>query len=848
MSSALDELIERYKTQPEVLDALYQWAHMWLSSEIYQFIEYNLTIRYGEDKARNIIKVLQDIVEKELERLKTEGVYKYEYEIVEAIKRSKILEEHVVKILDKLNDYEKQVVSLLSMESVQDEIEYDYNESRLKAFIASSIEIAFSVAINAMIKGGVINKYILSTSRRDREFFVPYYVKNISQKLLELSKSNTSYLLNIISGLVSKEGYNELAVLDELAWKGKPMYMKDYHKGFPSWKGIIGKYRDYITLSPFLVETVKKELKKIKIELTKDYSTILERTLELLRERYWPKMEFTKIEDDMSIYWEVELSIGRPIITIALSPWMTPNIAKYSYHSLFFITHQSFEMAKTIFREYSSSIGNSVVFVLLKDKEINVQKPSNADLDPFIDEFIETFKDMMNKQEVSSIQESITKEDIPQEVTKEEVEIAAKEANIATPTPSDLSTISTDEIIIGNNKHPKQWGILGKTPEGKIVKIDLNSPHIIFICGKMGSGKGYTIGVICEMLCSRSISKICHIEKPATIIVLYTPREDKISEFWSIRYKNDVKIESDKLKKEYGLEPLEVIDESKFKVFIDPYIFDNAADMFMKEYKTKNVFPIYVDPSSLTGKEWSIVLATGDKSDQLYIKRLFSIIEKRQFQKFDLNTIRSDILNDNNLTSAQKNLALQRLDILENYLNSGNNDFIQNLAIGGVNIFDFRKTIRTPDDIFSVMTLILSRLQTKQGLEDEPFVFIINEAHDYFKKHVAEDFVESIEYLIRRKRHGGNWLILDTHLPDDVDDKVIKLADIKMVNFLDKTVDSKILNAAFKDMTNHFSKLHIGQTLIAADESSLGKFTPIQVDVRPRLTKHGAPTKEAVSV
>ncbi len=89
--------------------------------------------------------------------------------------------------------------------------------------------------------------------------------------------------------------------------------------------------------------------------------------------------------------------------------------------------------------------------------------------------------------------------------------------------------------------------------------------------------------------------------------------------------------------------------------------------------------------------------------------------------------------------------------------------------------------------------------------------------------------------------------MLDTHFPDDVDEKVIKLADVKMVNFLDVTVNSRILNDAFKGRSDEFSKLKVGETLICADDSSLGKNVPLKVQVRPRLTKHGAPTKTAIS-
>lgn len=72
---------------------------------------------------------------------------------------------------------------------------------------------------------------------------------------------------------------------------------------------------------------------------------------------------------------------------------------------------------------------------------------------------------------------------------------------------------------------------------------------------------------------------------------------------------------------------------------MDPFVFEKAVDLFKGDYGTQNVYPIFVDPSSLTG--------------------------------------------------------MQRLEILQNYLRirPGVKDFVDNLAIGGANIFDFRKTI-----------------------------------------------------------------------------------------------------------------------------------------------------------
>ena len=155
------------------------------------------------------------------------------------------------------------------------------------------------------------------------------------------------------------------------------------------------------------------------------------------------------------------------------------------------------------------------------------------------------------------------------------------------------------------------------------MNFDLNAPHILFICGKMGSGKGYTIGVLSEMLCRQSVPNISSVEKPATIIVLYKPKEDKRSEFWSIRYPNDVASEIETLRGQYGVEPAKLLDDSKFKVFLDPAVFQKAADLFKGDYGTQNVYPLYVDPSDLTGEEWAIVLSAGGKTDQSLCQAAF---------------------------------------------------------------------------------------------------------------------------------------------------------------------------------------------------------------------------------
>lgn len=412
-------------------------------------------------------------------------------------------------------------------------------------------------------------------------------------------------------------------------------------------------------------------------------------------------------------------------------------------------------------------------------------------------------------------------------------------------TGSDKSTAG-GQVIIGADSLTSQWGILGSS-QGRRVVLDLNAPHVVFVCGKMGYGKGYTIGVISEMLAGPTVPNLTIVQKKATIIVLYKPREDLPSEFWTIARANSNPKEVHELKETYGQEPKAMVDSEKMRVFIDPFIYEKNRAHFEQQYEGAIVKPLYADPSSLGGQEWSIVLSSGGRTDQLYVKRLFAILERLQFEPFDLEQLLEEVKNDSIMDNRQKNLAQQRIDVLRNYLaGPAAQDFVRNLAVGGVNIFDFRKTIRTTDDVFSLMTLIISILQTKKGLEEEPFVFVVNEAHDYFKGGVSADFVESIEHLIRRRRHGRNWLLLDTHFPDDVDDRVIQLADLKFVHYLDKATTSTVLNRAFGKYVAEFSDLPIGEALVEGDVSSDGRSKVFRVSVRPRLTMHGGATKTAI--
>jgi hypothetical protein len=271
-------------------------------------------------------------------------------------------------------------------------------------------------------------------------------------------------------------------------------------------------------------------------------------------------------------------------------------------------------------------------------------------------------------------------------------------------------------------------------------------------------------------------------------------------------------------------------------------VYKNERRKFEKDYNTK-VYPIGINPTRLTAEDWPHVLSLGKKSGSMYVKKIFQIIKKTQYDRdFGLNTIRREV-EASDLNPNQKGFAMMRLETLEDYLVAG--DFMNNLIIGGVNVFDLRKIMMEPDDIFSVMILMISSLINNENTAREQFVFVINEAHDYLRKGLSKDFTDYINYLIRKKRHAGTWLMLDTHFPEDVDAKIIKGSDIKIFHKSD-VISSTILKQVVNGTTVQPHHLNTGQAIIRADRSNMGPDQLLIVEVRARLTHHGGATKTAV--
>ena len=883
MEEEVRDALARHQNDEVMLDAFFQWAigqfrrigegkHAWAQEKAYGYFLSNLHLRYGLS-ATNAEGIGMKLGEERKALAENSDEFELKKALIVALSGTigDTLRKNVQRKLGEASVSARGLLAVYNWLRGFPDNQYSMSSTAwmgplealyraaLGALPGSEVKL-FSTARDELISCGIINKsfYESSSGKTSYEEYLP----GISVPQISLTSVvpplDDSYVRTYLQALFTQQALEQARILEEVTLCGVTTY-DVYGKGelpgevIPH-RGLfayVDTERGKVTaVNPLSREILLENMLEWKMLRLKEPASAIETALHRFRDQAWPEADLTRLSDrpDRRV-WRLD-QIGAPRLFIFIGNWLSESDlaalrnlgAEPSRDAfLFALIDQSLpSVEKVMGNSLKMWQKASVTVMTFKDAKWTIHTLKGT---PHSD--IQRIAEQLSESESSKPPQDVIVATLPP--SSQPSKQGPQPIPPAPPKPAQIRpALGSNTILLGTKDTTKQWGVIGRCKD-KIVKLDLNAPHIITIFGKMGSGKGYTIGVICEMLCSPSIPNISEVGKKATVLVLYKPKEDVPSEFWSVTSPNDVSEETNGLAT-YGTSPTQAVPPENLRIFLDPLVYKKASSKFIKEYGTRNVYPLYLDPSSLRGDEWALVLSAGGSGEPLYVKRLFKIIESLQFETLDMATLRQSVWSDSDLTQAQKKLANQRMDILATYLEpqSSGPDFTQLLAIGGVNIFDLRGTIRTPDDDFSVMTLILSLLQSKKGLEGEPFAFVINEAHTYFRKGISQEFVEAVENLIRRKRHGANWLFLDSHDPGDLDERVIELSDIKVLHFTDKTaLKSTTLTKAFESSPKSFYELSTGEALISADYSSEGSFVPLLVSIRPRLTKHGARTKMA---
>lgn len=423
------------------------------------------------------------------------------------------------------------------------------------------------------------------------------------------------------------------------------------------------------------------------------------------------------------------------------------------------------------------------------------------------------------------------------------------------PSDSDVLTVQhTDEpvdsnykeptcdVIIGKNSDSPQFGVLGKMiSNGRVIGLDLNECNTISLFGVQGAGKSYTIGSITEMVL-RQFSKVNKLPAPmASVIFHYSNSMDYAPEFTSMVYPNDEVGQLVKLKAEYEAEPGSIKDV----VLLAP---ESQVETRKAEYPDIEVHSIGFDSSELAVRDWMFLLgAMGN--DSTYIKELKQIMKACR-HNMSLQNIRHGVAESDHMSSSQRSLAEQKLDFAEEYITDGNK-LQQYLKPGRLIIVDLRDEFIEKDEalgLFVVMLNIFSSVMQVDGRAFNKFI-VFDEAHKYMNN---KELVGSITTAIREMRHKGVSIMLASQDPMSLPTEIIELSSIVVMHRFSSPAWVKHVQKAITPLqtltATEMAALGSGEAFLWANRASDKMITqrPIKISIRPRVTKHGGDTIQAV--
>lgn len=403
-------------------------------------------------------------------------------------------------------------------------------------------------------------------------------------------------------------------------------------------------------------------------------------------------------------------------------------------------------------------------------------------------------------------------------------------------------TEPTVDVIIGKTNESPQFGVLGKmTSNGKVIGLDLNECNTISLFGVQGAGKSYTIGSITEMVLQQ-FSKINKLPAPmASVIFHYSESMEYAPEFTSMVYPNDEAGQLSKLKMEYGAEANSVRDV----ILLAP---EAQIDLRKSQYPDIEVHSIGFDSSELAVRDWMFLLAAMG-NDSTYIKELKQIMKACR-NNMSLSNIYKGIQNSTHLSISQRSLANQKLDFAKEYIKDGCK-LHQYLKPGRLIIVDLRDEFIDKEEalgLFVVMLNIFSSVLQVEGKAFNKFI-VFDEAHKYMNN---KDLVGAITTTIREMRHKGVSIMIASQDPMSLPIEIIELSSIVVMHRFSSPAWVKHVQKAITPLqtltATEMAGLGSGNAYLWANKATDKVITqrPIKISIRPRVTKHGGDTIQAV--
>lgn len=413
------------------------------------------------------------------------------------------------------------------------------------------------------------------------------------------------------------------------------------------------------------------------------------------------------------------------------------------------------------------------------------------------------------------------------------------------------------EIVVGRRKDDlekygkENTGYIGKHVVGEgeeahtttKVLMDFLRPHVILICGKRGSGKSYTGGVIAEEIASLPAK----FRKNLTVVMI-----DTMGIYWSIKVPNEQQIV---LLDEWGLEP------KGFKDIVKVYVPYKQQEEF-KKAEIPVDFGISVPPHEFSAEDWTLAFNL-PMTDPLALglQKVVNKFQRRQ-EKFEINDLISDVKDDRGIDTRTKSALDNMLSVADSWGVFGSQGIKTEeiMKPGMINVFDVSRLRAT--EAWSVRNLLVALISrdiyqkrviarkqeelAKMGeielKERFPMVWLfMDEAHQFCPAKIKTVSSNPILTIIKQGREPGVSFVPMTQMPNKVHQEVISQTDMVLSHTLTSKDDLSALHSVMQTYMIQDIKKYIGAlpkwkgASIILDDNSERIYT---MQTRPRISWH----------
>jgi len=381
--------------------------------------------------------------------------------------------------------------------------------------------------------------------------------------------------------------------------------------------------------------------------------------------------------------------------------------------------------------------------------------------------------------------------------------------------------------------------IVGKNIEsGELKKINDEKSRRILVCGKTGSGKSYTIGVLLEELIGEEDVIPIVIDPQGIYWTMAQPNHEQESTLWEW----DLYAEGEKV---------------NLLVPGDPVKRYGGEDIVKKlEEKGVEITSLKINPSDLSNEMW-VDLFDLDISE-LMGSALYKAVKKSRSEMGKDFMIDDIVANIEKIKTHDKTkeAVLRKLDIADEW------DIFEKVSYkeieelidpNAINVIDLQPVEPSRYGLRNLFVAILLKFLFRKrsiarrrealdlGSGMKKVWLAIDEAHNFCpsgKSTLSKDI------LIRWAKEGrqpGLSLIVASQQPSSIDSEILTQCDVRIIHKLTNKKDIGSINALSEDYISndirHYIKQlsHIGEAAIIDDQKESVDLSKI----RPRKTEHG---------